>query len=151
MDMLKGNFLINTKEEAVIANEILRDNEYIGLYFSASWCPPCQIFLPQLRDVYEKARQRTISLEIIFIPADKDNQRMTRFFVDNHGPWYALPVGPLTAALRKKLQVYSIPCFIVLSNKGTIISKNGRENIEDLEDPLAHWFGALSVENENKV
>lgn len=92
MEMLKGSFLINTSEEAVIANEILRDNEYVGLYFSASWCAPCQTFLPQLKHVHEKAREQKVSFEIIFVPADDDNQRMTQFFVDNHGPWYRVHI-----------------------------------------------------------
>lgn len=88
MEILRGNFLINTKEEAVIANEIFRDSEYVGLYFSASWCPPCQAFLPRLKGMYEKASEsRQVKLEIIFVPSDSDNQRMTRFFLENHGTW----------------------------------------------------------------
>ncbi|OXU24352.1 hypothetical protein TSAR_002591 [Trichomalopsis sarcophagae] len=142
MEILRGNFLINTKQEAVIANEIFRDFEYVGLYFSASWCPPSQTFLPQLKAMHEEAQSRQVKLEIIFVPSDSDNQRMTRFFLENHGPWYALPVGPLAVELRRKMQIFSIPSLVVLSNKGKLVTRSGREDLEGCENPFETWFSS---------
>ncbi|KAJ8687654.1 hypothetical protein QAD02_023448 [Eretmocerus hayati] len=155
MDLLKGNFLINTKEEAVISNEIFRDAEYVGLYFSASWCPPCQTFLPLLKRLYQDAHLRQVKLEIIFIPSDTDEHKMTRFFVEKHGPWYALPIGPVSLSLRKKFQIHNIPKLIILDNTGKIVTNQAREDIETCDDPLSKWFPNLNekqlVEDEASI
>lgn len=53
---------------------------------------------------------------------------------------YAVPVGALGKALRKKFYVVSIPQLIVLSIDGKIITKNGRHELENLKEPLKTWF-----------
>jgi nucleoredoxin len=87
MDLLKGKFLMNKNETAVISTEIFRDSDYIGLFFSASWCPSCQTFLPLLKKMHENALSRNIKLEIIYVSSDSSNKRMMCSFVDNHGSW----------------------------------------------------------------
>ncbi|XP_014218694.1 probable nucleoredoxin 1-1 [Copidosoma floridanum] len=144
MEILKGNFLVNANEETVIANEIIRSSEMIGLYFSASWCPPCRSLLPLLKATYKEARSRGAKLEVVFVPSDSDDQQMMRFFVDNHGPWFAVPVGPLTAAVRRKMQIHAIPQLVVVNNRGEVVRRNGRADLEGHEDPLSLWFPRLN-------
>lgn len=88
MELLRGNFLLNQAEEALIANDALRDVEYIALYFSASWCPACFKLLPLVKDVYQEAKRRDVKMEIVYVPADRDAEQMTRHFVNQHGPWF---------------------------------------------------------------
>ena len=70
-----------------MANDIFRLNDYVGLYFSASWCPPCQTFLPLLKQVHSEARSRNIKFEIIFVSADTDHSAMMDYFEKYHGSW----------------------------------------------------------------
>ncbi|XP_043288862.1 probable nucleoredoxin 1-2 [Venturia canescens] len=140
MDLLIGKFLMNQKEEAVVAAEVVRDVRYVILYYSASWSPPCQTLLPRLKEIYENAKTHDILLEVIFVPSDHDNEEMTRHFSVHHGPWYAVPVGSLAKAMRKKFHIVSIPTLIVLSKDGKVITKNGRRDVEHLENPLKEWF-----------
>jgi len=69
----------------------------VGLYFSASWCPPCQTFTPLLIDFYnvvnnkngsnEKQRQQT--LEIVFVSSDREERSFTNYYTKM--PWLAMP------------------------------------------------------------
>eukprot|EP00887_Chlorella_sp_A99_P005766 scaffold1.g5766.t1 len=45
---------------------------YTGLYFSASWCPPCRGFTPQLVRVYEKLRAEGKNFEVVFVSSDRN-------------------------------------------------------------------------------
>lgn len=58
---------------------------------------------------------------------------------------FAVPVGPLSASLRKKMQVFYIPQLIIMSNKGKVVTKNGRDDLENCKDPLSLWFPELNI------
>lgn len=68
-------------------------DKIIGLYFSASWCPPCQKFTPLLKDLYDEIQRRKAAFEVIFISFDKTKEDMEQYFVEMHGDWLALPFG----------------------------------------------------------
>lgn len=89
MELLSGKFLMNQKEDAITTAEVLREVQYVILYCSASWSPPCQTFLPKLKEIYREAKIQGIPLEVIFVPSDHDNDEMSRHFAANHDPWLA--------------------------------------------------------------
>ncbi|XP_066603779.1 tryparedoxin-like [Prorops nasuta] len=140
MEILKRQLVLNQKEELVMAYDILRDIDFFLLYFSASWCPPCQIFLDQLKRAYELGKAQKQSFEIFFVTSDQDNKALTRVFMEKHGPWYALSNGPAAKELRRTFNVYAIPKVVVLTSDDGLISTRGREDIEDNPDPFAVWF-----------
>ena len=41
-----------TKNGKISKEEIFKNNELIGIYFSAHWCPPCRQFTPILSNFY---------------------------------------------------------------------------------------------------
>jgi len=46
--------------------------EVLGIYFSASWCPPCRKFTPQLASSYTRIRQKMHgNFQIILAPLDQ--------------------------------------------------------------------------------
>lgn len=164
MNIVRGNILINTNEDPVTSTKIFRDAEYIGFYFSASWSPPCvTTFLPLLKNYFEKANLENKKFQVIYVSSDTDYNKNIKFFAKNHGPWYetssklfvfricwwllmqwwkinfyrySLPPGPIAVALRKNLQVFSIPQLIIIDKKGKTITKNGREELENGQDPV---------------
>ncbi|XP_024943875.1 nucleoredoxin-like [Cephus cinctus] len=141
MELLRGNALFNYKQELVMVNDALREIRYLGLYFTAAWCPPCQIFLPLLKSVYERTREAELKFEIIYIPSDYDEDNMLECFTTKHGPWYAIPAGRVAEALRKKYHVISLPTLIILDKNGQVMTKNGRIEIEEHSDKvLSLWF-----------
>lgn len=52
----------------------------LGLYFSASWCPPCQRFTPLLIDFYKIAKEVSPNdFEIVFISSDKNQEEFDEY------------------------------------------------------------------------
>jgi thiol-disulfide isomerase/thioredoxin len=56
-----------SKDGPVSARDALK-GKYVGVYFSASWCPPCQRFTPKLVDAYT-SNLKGKNLEIVFVSA----------------------------------------------------------------------------------
>jgi nucleoredoxin len=70
----------------------------VGLYFSASWCPPCKTFTPLLIDFYnvvnnengltDKKQQQQQTLEIVFVSSDREERSFTNYYTKM--PWLAM-------------------------------------------------------------
>jgi thiol-disulfide isomerase/thioredoxin len=56
-----------SKDGPVSARDALK-GKYVGVYFSASWCPPCQRFTPKLVEAYTDSLKGK-NLEIVFVSA----------------------------------------------------------------------------------
>ena len=59
-------------EEATLAT--VTDAKYLGLFFSAGWCPPCKLMLKPLKDFYSDINMEKKQMEILYIPADKKEE-----------------------------------------------------------------------------
>lgn len=55
------------------AKDALKSNKsgMIALYFSASWCPPCQRFTPILSDFYNAAKEADCGFDIVYVSSDR--------------------------------------------------------------------------------
>jgi nucleoredoxin len=93
--------------------------EYVLLYFSASWCPPCQSFTPILADFYQQYQN---IMEIIYISSDRNVEEFEKYYL-NKMPYSTIhpfdtKASDVTFTLRKKLpQVFDItgiPTLVVL-------------------------------------
>lgn len=73
-----------------VKGETALQDKVVGLFFSASWCPPCQHFVPLLHEVYEELRRRESPCEVVFISIDKNKDDMMKYFKEKHGNWLAL-------------------------------------------------------------
>jgi thiol-disulfide isomerase/thioredoxin len=72
MESLLGQkLLVKADGGAKHTKTLLKDKDLVGLYFSASWCPPCKTFSPLLREFYNAAAKDG-KLEIVYISSDRD-------------------------------------------------------------------------------
>ena len=62
-----GSGKLLSKDGEVSALDALQ-GKYVGVYFSASWCPPCQRFTPLIVDAYTSSLKAK-NLEIVFVSA----------------------------------------------------------------------------------
>ena len=65
---------------------------YVGLYFSAHWCPPCRMFTPELAEFYNEFTKKDGNqgkLEIVFVSSDQNADQFKDYFKDM--PWKCLP------------------------------------------------------------
>ncbi|KAI8822822.1 thioredoxin-like-domain-containing protein [Chytriomyces cf. hyalinus JEL632] len=95
---------------------IAATKKHVLLYFSASWCPPCQRFTPKLIDFCEthSAATNNTDIEIVFISNDRDEASFNAYF--GKMPFLALPYAQRdrVASLRERFQVRGIPSLALL-------------------------------------
>jgi nucleoredoxin len=141
---LFGETLLTKDGEKPVA-EVLK-GKYVGIYFSAHWCPPCRGFTPKLAvsyDEYLKAKD----LEIVFVSSDKDEKAFEEYYAEQ--PWVALPYSnkEKKESLNKKFKVQGIPTFIILDQEGAVVTPDARESVsEDPEGASFPWRQKTTAE-----
>lgn len=139
-EAIGAEFLTGTEGDTVSIEEIQAESKYIGLYFSAHWCPPCKGFTPQLVKAY-KEHLKAKGLEIIFVSSDRDMGAFQGYFGEM--PWLAIPQGDKRKGkLDKMYDVEGIPTFVIVDAKsGKTITTEGRGSVgSDPEGAEFPWF-----------
>merc|ERR1711963_692830 len=140
MDLFKGQELFKADETKVSADEVLKDKDFVLLYFSAHWCPPCKAFTPKLKEFYNEVKDKKV--EIIFVSGDQSPKAMYDYMKESHGDWFVVEhESKLSDDLNEKFQVSGIPTLVVLKEDGTVVTKGGRGDVGN------HGAGALEVWN----
>lgn len=87
---LLGNKLLK-QDNSVQTSSLAEQNKYIGLYYSAFWCPSCIAFTPELVKFYEhyKKSASTECFEIVYVSSDNDEKQFKEQI--SSMPWIALP------------------------------------------------------------
>jgi nucleoredoxin len=143
-----------TKDGEKPVAEVLQ-GKYVGIYFSAHWCPPCRGFTPQLASSYTD-HLKAKNLEIVFVSSDRDEKSFDDYYGEQ--PWVALPYSERNQkeVLSKKFKVQGIPTFVILDQDGAVITTDARGEVSS--DPKGESFpwkpktvseilGALTVQN----
>ena len=63
--------------------------KFVGLYFSAEWCPPCEIMLKSLKNFYTDANLEKRQMEVILVSNDKSKDKFTEHY--KKMAWLAIP------------------------------------------------------------
>jgi len=123
-----------TKDGVKPAEEVLK-NKYVGIYFSAHWCPPCRGFTPTLAKAYTDS-YKAKDMEIVFVSSDNDEASFNEYYAEQ--PWTALVYSDRAGKqeLSSKFKVSGIPSFVVVDSNGDLITKNGRGKIAEGEDAV---------------
>ena len=69
MELLLGDSF-RKGEDTVELEEVMNAKDFIAIYFSAHWCPPCRGFTNVLKEVYDRVNEQEKLLgnsDIIFI------------------------------------------------------------------------------------
>mmetsp|Transcript_5392 Transcript_5392/g.12804 ORF Transcript_5392/g.12804 Transcript_5392/m.12804 type:complete len:247 (-) Transcript_5392:1376-2116(-) len=103
------------------AKDALKSNKsgMVALYFSASWCPPCQRFTPILIDFYNAAKEADCGFDIVFVSSDRGSEEFEGYY--GKMPWLSIPPIQGSAAIKQKLAetlgVSAIPALAILDTK----------------------------------
>lgn len=101
----------------------------MGLYFSASWCPPCKGFTPVLSEWYTKMKEARDDLEIIFVSSDRSEAEFKAYAAKM--PWLSLDYErrDLKGALGQAFNVTGIPTLVFLDKDGSVLTLEGRKKV----------------------
>ncbi|KAG6607536.1 putative nucleoredoxin 1 [Cucurbita argyrosperma subsp. argyrosperma] len=122
------DFLIRNNGDQVKISSLIGKN--VGLYFSASWCPPCRRFTPIFAGVYEKLASKG-DFEVIFVSSDRDDNSFKDYF--SKMPWLSIPFSDSDTIKRLKelFKVRGIPNLVVLDANGKVSTDQGVRMVSD--------------------
>jgi cytochrome oxidase Cu insertion factor (SCO1/SenC/PrrC family) len=128
LEALFGKRLVNAKGKKCSTAELT--GKKIGIYFSASWCPPCRAFTPQLVAAYNQLQTEGKPFEVVLVTSDKDEASMKAYMKRHDMPWLAIPFGEKQIdALKKKYSVAGIPMLVVVDATGKTLSDKARGEV----------------------
>lgn len=113
--------------QAQVNSQYLKDKDYILVYFSAHWCPPCRKFTPKLVDFY-KNHAKEGNFETIFVSSDRNADAMYKYMQEAHMPWVALPFDQRRGKLSEAYAKSGIPNLVLIKPDGTVISSSYKGN-----------------------
>ena len=140
---LPGIVNVMTKDGEIPLTQALEGVEFVAIYFSAHWCPPCRNFTPVLSSFYEEVNKDGKKMEIIFVSSDQDDAAFKDYF--GSMPWKACPFEVDRAAIKTLHGVQGIPMLPLFKVDGTKISDNARGEVSQGQsegkqgDCLASW------------
>ena len=93
-------------------------------------------------------------VEVVFVSSDGCPEDMFKFMKNSHGNWFAIEYGSdLARNLTQKYDVWGIQCssgLIVLSESGSLITKNGRNAVTGKGPEVIHqWSNEISRSRNN--
>lgn len=114
----------------VDSSEALAGKDYLGLYFSAHWCPPCRGFTPTLSERYTALQKAGKSFELVFVSSDRDEAAFAEYHKEMS--FLALPfeLREEKGVLSKHFKVQGIPSLVFLElSTGKLITDSARGGI----------------------
>lgn len=146
MNVFSGRQLRKRSGVIVYPEEVLQ-NKVVALYFSASWCPPCQEFTPILKGFYEELQANDMRFEVIFVSSDKSAEDMDRYMKESHGDWLALSFGnEMIKELKTRYHITLIPKLVVIDDDGEVVTLMGRREVtENGPRCFKQWAHAVGV------
>ena len=134
------DFTGETLDGDVVRTADLRsDNRYLLLEFWASWCGPCRMEIPHMKQAY--ARFRDKGFEIVSFTVDEDREDWVEASQEEELPWHNLGMGwEAEAPLAYDARTEGLPNnYLVDAQTRTIVAKDLRrhkldEKLEELLD-----------------
>ncbi|MQM23027.1 hypothetical protein Taro_056088, partial [Colocasia esculenta] len=138
----KGKDYVISHSEQVPISKLV--GKTVGLYFSASQCPPSVKFTQRLACVYKSLKEKNEDFEIVFVSMDRDESGFTECY--SNMPWLALPCEEeALRVLSRYFDIRGIPSLIVIGPEGKTVSREGR-NLINLHLEMAYPFTEAQIQ-----
>jgi nucleoredoxin len=100
--------------------------KYWAFYYSASWCPPCRVFTPELVAFYNHFKPQHPDFELILVDEDSDESDMLAYMRAAGMPWPAIRYADIDnpALEAQKYCGEGIPCLVLVDAAGDVLASN---------------------------
>ena len=123
--------------EAVRLADVRAASRYVLVEFWASWCGPCLVEIPHMKEAYSRYKDK--GFEIVSFTIDEDREAWEEASAKAELPWHDLGMGP-DAEAPTVYEVAGVPKnYLVDARSGEIVAKDLRqhhldEKLEELLD-----------------
>jgi len=119
-----GNTLVSLdgKKLQPFDSKALSSKKYIAIYYSASWCPPCRAFTPELVSWYKRKKSDWDKFDVIFVSSDKTSDDMLGYMIEDKMAWPALAFDKKPGSPLRQFSGKGIPCLVVIDEHGQVVS-----------------------------
>lgn len=143
MEEVLGSTFVGQKGNEMDSTTLNYPTELIGVYFAANWCKNCSILTPKLADFYKEINNLVTKFEIVYVNNDQSLEAFET--TKSEMPWMSIPFSnqQFCTELRTKYSVSAMPTLIIFRPDGTILTRNGRSDVEnDIEKAFMNWGGS---------
>ena len=132
------DFVAETLEgESVRLADVRANSKYVLVEFWASWCGPCRVEIPHMKEAYDRYRDK--GFEIVSFTIDNDREDWEVASEEEQLPWPNLGMGE-EADAPQAYDVTGVPKnYLVDSASGEILAKDLRGH--HLDEKLAELLG----------
>lgn len=103
----------------------LDSKDYVFIYYSAHWCPPCRAFTPVLVKFYNENKGKS-SFEIIFVSNDRSEKDMKEYMSSMSMPWPAVEYKAIAKSGIGKFAGNGIPCLVLFDRDRNVVADSFR-------------------------
>ncbi len=131
------DFEMQTPEgKSVKLSDFVDDGKVVLVDFWASWCVPCRVSIPELKEIY--AEYHPLGLEVLGVSLDEDAEAWKKAIKEEGLKWTQISdLKGSNCVAGKIYAINSIPAFMLIDSEGTIISRDRdiakiREKLDEL-------------------
>lgn len=120
-------YFINSQKQKQTLSQILEDNKGKVIYmdFWASWCSPCRALMPASRELHKQYKDKDVVF--LYLSIDNDFEKWQKANRDeglSQNRFSLLAVNYPNANFYKKLNLRSIPRYLLYDKQGNLVHKN---------------------------
>ena len=123
---LKGkpapDFTLPALDGQMVSLQDYRDKKKVVISYWASWCGPCRLELPLLREFYQKYHREGSDFEVLAVSVDEDRHAAESYAKGENLPFPVL-LDPHSSA-ADAYSVEGIPTMFVVDKRGKITYAN---------------------------
>jgi nucleoredoxin len=119
---LDGDLVRLSGKSLKSCKDATKPKKYYLLYYTASWCGPCQKFTPSLVDYYNKHKPGNDDFELILVTSDSDEAAMEEYAQQKQMPWPQLKLSRVERFKKEfKHPGRGIPNLVLTDIEGKLI------------------------------
>jgi nucleoredoxin len=143
-----GKKFLNNKFEEVTAESSILKTKVIGLYFTSSWCPPCEAFSSDLLVLYNEVNLKEKNFEVIQISNERNDKEFKEFI--SKDPWLFVNYeDPFMFSLINEYKVNYLPVLIIVNKDKVLLSSTGRKDVSQLKSKaFDEWYRLFKEQRE---